>query len=40
MKKYIYIVQQCKLMEKFPLGDQFKQKLNIQWEIENSGSYR
>ena len=35
MKKYIY---DCKMMEKFPLGNQFKQKLNNQWKIENSGN--
>ena len=35
MKKYIY---DCKMMEKFPLGNQFKQKLNIQWKFENSGN--
>ena len=35
MKKYIY---ECKMMEKFPLGNQFKQKLNNQWQIENSGN--
>ena len=35
MKKYIC---DCKMMEKFPLGNQFKQKLNNQWEIENSGN--
>ena len=29
MKKYIY---DCKMMEKFPLGNQFKQKLNNQWK--------
>ena len=35
--KYIDV---CKMMEKFPLsGDQFQQKLNIQWEIENSGNW-
>ena len=31
MKKYIY---DCKMMEKLPLGNQFKQKLNNQWKIE------
>ena len=35
MKKYSY---DCKMMEKFPLGNQFKQKLNNQWKIENSGN--
>ena len=35
MKKYIY---DCKMMEKFPVGDEFKQKLNIQWKTENSVS--
>ena len=35
MKKYIY---DCKMMAKFPLVSQFKQKLKIQWKIENSGS--
>ena len=35
MKKYIY---DCKMMEKFPLGNQFKQKLNNQWKIENNGN--
>ena len=33
MKKNIY---DCKMMEKFPLGNQFKQKLKNQWKIENS----
>ena len=27
-----------KMMEKFPLGNQFKQKLYNQWKIENSGN--
>jgi len=31
MKKNIY---DYKMMEKFPLGNQFKQKLNNQWKIE------
>ena len=35
MKKYIY---DCKMMEKFPLSNQFKQKLNNQWKIKNSGN--
>ena len=35
MKRYIY---DCKMMEKFPLGNQFKQKLYNQWKIENSGN--
>ena len=35
MKKYIY---DCKMIEKFPLSNQFKQKLNIPWKIENSGN--
>ena len=35
MKEYIY---DCKMIEKFPLGNQFKQKLNIQWKIENIGN--
>ena len=35
MKKYIY---DRKMMEKFPLGNQFKQKLNNQWKIENRGN--
>ena len=35
MKRYIY---DCKMMEKFPLGNQFKQKLDIQWKFENSGN--
>ena len=33
MKKYIY---DCKMMEKFPLANQFKQKLSNRWKIENS----
>ena len=36
MKKYIY---DSKMMEKFPLGNQFKQKLINQWKIENSGNW-
>ena len=35
MKKYIY---DCKMMEKFPCGNQFKEKLNYQWKFENSGN--
>ena len=35
MKKYVY---DCKMMEKFPLSNQFKQKLSNQWKIENSGN--
>ena len=35
MKKYIY---DCKMMEKFPIANQFKQKLNNQWKIENTGN--
>ena len=35
IKKYNY---DCKMMEKFPLANQFKQKLNNQWKIENSGN--
>jgi len=35
IKYYIY---GCKMMEKFPLGNQFKQKLNIHWKIQNSGN--
>ena len=26
------------MMKKFPLGNQFKQKLDNQWKIENSGN--
>ena len=33
MQNYIY---DCKMMEKFPRGNQFKEKLNYQWKIENS----
>ena len=36
MKEYIY---DSKMMEKFPLGDQIKQKLNNQWKIENSRNW-
>ena len=35
VKKYIY---DCKMMGKFPLGNQLKQKLNNQWKIEKSGN--
>ena len=35
MKTYIY---DCKMMEKFPLGNQIKQKVNNQWKIENNGN--
>ena len=35
MKKYVY---DCKMMEKCPLSNQFKQKLYNQWKIENSGN--
>jgi len=35
MKKYIY---DRKMMEKFPRGNQFKENLNYQWKIENSGN--
>ena len=35
MKKYIC---DCTIMEKFSLGNEFKQKLNNQWKIEDSGN--
>ena len=35
MKKYIC---DCKMTEKFPRSNQFKEKLNYQWKIEISGN--
>ena len=33
---FITLIYDCKMMGKFPLSNQFKQKLNNQWKIKNS----
>ena len=33
---FITLIYDCNMMGKFPLSNQFKQKLNNQWKIENS----